>query len=384
MGLARFAIGPTSSALGVLAVLVALTAVVRAPVAELPALAPLPAPAADRPGSMAIALRWQRDLGSPITGALAVLSERVVVTTADGFLHGLSHGGVPRFRVRLPGPKSTRCEGGPTALDDGGVAVGTTSGWLALVDTDGRMRTTRPLAAPVLAAPAEGAAGMLWVVSGGQLLGLGPDLQTRLSVPISGPVVAAPVVGPGGEVFLATQGHRLFGLSVTGSVRFAVDFGQELDARPVVRDGRVYVAGDGGLVAGLRAVDGQVLFRRQVDGHVRSPLALHGGNLWLQTMGPRPALLALDGRTGETLGGHRFGFVDDAGTGSRSGVTLGPGGQSLWVGGPDDALHVFDRSGRPLGRFATGGDIDATPTPAPGGQVYVASADGILRSFSGR
>lgn len=305
---------------------------------------------------------------------------RPAFASYDGKLYALDAAGRLRFARRLGAPS----HGGPVWTRAGHLVVGTDAGRLWRFDAGGEPLSNVDLGAAIDAPPSEAPDGSLWVAAGHRVFGLSADLDQRLHTLASdGRVVAAPAIGADGAVFVVGHDHQLRAYEPDGRLRFVHDLRVDLEVPPLVHADVLWLAGDHGLVAALRVRDGQRIFEIRVDGHVRAPLSLGGGVLWLQTFGPRPALRALSSGDGRTLGGHRFPLLDSDQEGSRSGPLVDADG-ALFMGGPDHAIYGFDARGQQRFRIETAGIVHGSPNLAPDGTLFVGCDDGRVYALSDR
>ncbi|MDD9947044.1 MAG: PQQ-binding-like beta-propeller repeat protein [Myxococcales bacterium] len=333
-------------------------------------------------------LRFAFRAGGAITGRAALDGDGNVYFAAhDGWLYALTADGRLRFRKQLSG----KSFGGPTATSNGMIVVGTDAGVLHGFDTRGTERLTYRAASGIDSAPTEAIDGGLLFGAGHWVIALakphptlesGTPTDARWRFRAHSRVFASPAQDPNGRIYVTAQDHRVYALdAATGEVLFSHTLARDLDAPPLLVGERVYVAGDGGQVAAVSSHDGRPLFNVRVDGHVRGPMMFGRDALWLQTMGMRPALLALDPDDGSVLAGHRFPLADSTEVGSRSGPVMDRSGH-VYVGGPDGAVYGFGTDGNIMFRFPTGGDVHAPPTLGPDGTLYIGSGDGSLYALS--
>jgi len=191
---------------------------------------------------------------------------------------------------------------------------------------------------------------------------------------------------------------------------------------PVLKDGRLFLGTNHGLVLAVEARTGRVAWHRQFAGCVAASPAVGNGIVYIGFMDPPPCigsgqsfLMALDAFSGRTLWRFRAGVIEsspllvrgrvyfgswdhriyavDAHTGRldwsfatgdrvKGGVALAR--RTIFVGSYDGSLYALDaRSGRlrwVAGDGALGG-LYATPSVA-NGRVFVGSTDGRVYAFA--
>ena len=151
---------------------------------------------------------------------------------------------------------------------------------------------------------------------------------------------------------------------------------------PVLEGGRLFLGTNHGLVLGVQAATGRVLWQRQFDGCVAASPAAGNGVVYLGFMDPPPCsgtapsfLAALDAQTGKTLWRFRAGVVETP--------PLLAGGR-VYFGSWDHRVYAVDaRTGRLDWSFATGGRVKGGVAFARG-TIFAGSYDGRLYALDAK
>jgi outer membrane protein assembly factor BamB len=149
---------------------------------------------------------------------------------------------------------------------------------------------------------------------------------------------------------------------------------------PVVANGRVYVGTNGGLVMGLDAARGIVVWKRNFHRCVAASPAVGHGLVYVPLMGPPPCraeggggLVALDSRTGAVRWRARIGVVESPPLLARG---------TIYLGSWDAHVYALDAgSGRIRWRFATHDKVKSGAAYAQG-TIYIGSYDGRLYALA--
>jgi outer membrane protein assembly factor BamB len=151
---------------------------------------------------------------------------------------------------------------------------------------------------------------------------------------------------------------------------------------PVLDGGRLYLGTNHGLVLGVDAASGRVVWKRQFAGCVAASPAVGNGVVYLGFMDPPPCrrtapsfLAALDTRTGKTLWSFRCGVVETP-------PLLA--GARVYFGSWDHRVYAVDaRTGRLSWSFTTGDRVKGGVAFA-GGMIFAGSYDGKLYALDAR
>ena len=164
-------------------------------------------------------------------------------------------------------------------------------------------------------------------------------------------------------------------------VRWKLPTGANVDARPVVHDGTVFVGSQDAFFRAIDAASGAVRWRFKTGGMVVSSAAIAAG-----TNGSAAAVFG---------SGDGFVYALDAASGAlrfrtRTGgaVTSSPAvhGGAVFVGSNDGAVYALSAAtGAVAWRHATGGPVRASPLVLPAeGLVVVGGDDAVVRALDAR
>jgi len=298
------------------------------------------------------AVRWSRDMGSPIASSPAVGTRRVFFGTRDGRFHALDAAtGELRWRF----------------------ATGPDFPW-PWGHESGDVYTSSPVH-----------------VNGTVIFGAGNtrvyalDARTareRWNAPTGGRVRSSPAVDRG-RVYVGSADGRVYAFDLaTGALRWRYDTeGARLESRnfgydrrtvqssPAVSGGAVYVGARDGFLYAIDASTGQLRWRfdHKISWVNTSP-AVHDGVVYAGSSDGQ-FVQAVHAATGEEIWR------------AKSGVTWSSpavAGDVVYAGDGAGRVNAFDRrTGQPLWTFRTGSTVYASPVPA-GDLVLVGSTDGSL------
>lgn len=264
------------------------------------------------------------------------------------------------------------------ALDGAGhVFVGSDSDYFFCVDaTSGEviwhLRTEGDVDTGITIAPdgslVFGANDHVWSVS--------PAGETRWRFRARIRVYSAPAIDDDGTVYFGAQDNYVYALASDGSLRWRFETPDDVDSAVVIADdGTLYFGADDRRVRALSR-DGEELWSHDVDGYVRSPVALgRRDDILVPVFGPHPRLVSLDAHTGE----ERWNFPI-GGAGASSDLGVGSGAivdrdGNLYFGADDDYLYALTPEGRLRWVFLTADRVDSDPVLAPDGTLYFGSDD---------
>ena len=305
--------------------------------------------------------------------------QRIYVSSQDGHLYGLTAGGALRFKRTL----GAAARGGPvwTPL---GPCVGTDYGQLRCFDANGEPRLTVDLGDAIDDQPLRGRDGLLYISAGDRLWRVDGQriAPPELLLQADNRLLASPVQDDMGHLFVAGHDRQLYALTPAGKLRWQQRTATTFDASPTLVAQDIVLAGEHGRLYRFATADGALRGQRKIDGHVRSAIQHIDNHLWLQTFGPRPALITLNPGDLRIVRQVHFPLCDTAEQGSRSAATP-DGAGLLWTGGPDHAIYAFDNAGRLHHRAPVGGRVHAQPVVNRQGIVIVGAMDGYLYGLQG-
>ncbi len=337
---------------------------------------PLPAaPAGPTRGTLA----WSFQTGGRITGRPAVDGQgRAYVASHDGRLYALSRGGTLRFEREL----GAAAFGGPLLVGDR-IHVGTDAGELHTFDLEGRALGRVMLPPAIERPPVVGPYGLLLVAAGRELLALASDGTVAWRFEVYAKIFGAPA-SDGERIAFGAQDHHLYVLGPDGRKRQVFNLGADVDMAPVIApDGTIFVGADDGR---LHAVppSGPVRWSVRFDGRLRAAVALVGeDSLLLATHGLRPGLHVVARDDGAVRASLSLGLTDSAEHSLRAAPVVGAG-PVAYLGAPGQRILALGADGREVFSHATRGHVNATPTLAPDGTLYVGADDGVLYAFRDR
>src|SRR5262249_43145475 len=181
---------------------------------------------------------------------------------------------------------------------------------------------------------------------------------------------SSPAVADDGTVFVGSQDHQLYAIDPSGTVKFRVDLGGDVDSSPAIADdGTVFVGSDRGEVLAIAPDNGSVRWRTAVGGYVRGALSIaRSGIVLVGTYGPAPHLVALEPEHGTMLWSFAV-----PGTGAPEfGIHGGPVEDArgrLYFGAQDDCIYSLTSDGKLLWTVKTQGDVDAPVVLLPNGAL---------------
>ena len=320
-------------------------------------------------------IAWTAKLGDPIQTAPAMLpSGNVVVGTIGGKLVGVRPDGTIAFSKSL----DDRIYSSPLIIGEQ-IFVGSDDDRFFGLNPSGTQRWSLDTQGDADTAATPTPDHGLVFAAGKTLFFARQDGSVVWRVRSKRKIYASPTVGPDGSIYVGAQDNRLYAVRRVGSIRFKVDLGNDVDCTPALDEGGTLFAGtDGGAVVAVNTESGDVLWRRDVGGHVRGGLTVtRSHDVIAGVYGPSPCVVRLRGDTGEEV--WRFSVP---GTGAREfgvhGSPVEDAQGNLVFGAQDDAVYSLSPSGELLWKLATGGDVDAPVVLVDNGVALVASDDGKL------
>lgn len=251
------------------------------------------------------ALRWTLPTGGPIDAAPSVLADGTVVLGGyDGRLRAVDPGGAVRWERDLGAPVMTT----PCVDDDGHLWIGADDGALHGFDEAGErlarvsiadLVTTSPVcsggvvyvcqrtlygsdgsraavaAEPVVAAPAVGADGTLYVGSWDGYVYAVRDGVVQWNAPVQGQVYAGCAVGPAGQVLVGTRAGEVVALSPAGERLWDRKLSDGVYGTPAIAaDGTCFLGANDNRLYALDLATGEVVWKERVGRDIRSSVAL--------------------------------------------------------------------------------------------------------------
>ncbi|MBF7074784.1 outer membrane protein assembly factor BamB [Glaciecola sp. MH2013] len=298
--------------------------------------------------SLRKALLWysNRAVSAKISGGLVAAYNSVFFGTEDGYVYSLNEAtGEVNWKVSVPGEVIA-----PPAVDGGVVLVNTTSGQLiALNPSDGVQRWVNetdvpPLSLRGVSAPAAD--------SGGAIIGT-PAGKLQVSILETGLVAwETQIASPSG----ATELERIV----------------DIDVKPLVFGGNVYVISYNGALSAVELRTGQVVWTREYSSYRNVSIA--GNRLFV--VDKESQLFAIDRRSGVEMWSNVV-------LKGRNITAATPHGDYVVVGDEYGFVHYFSQDeGKLVARIAVGDDdeeegIYVEPVSADD-VLYVQTRDGKL------
>jgi outer membrane protein assembly factor BamB len=227
--------------------------------------------------------------------------------------------------------------------------------------------------------PVTSAGGVAYAGTAEGIVAVDPrDGSERFRVPLGAAVDGAPAVADG-RLFAVTAGGRLVGIDIDAEEQNRIDWGTTLDvgsgAGPTVVDGRVFVAGDEGLISAY-TTDGDPVWDRPLDAAVAGGTAVTGAYVVVGTEAAE--VVALDRADGSIA------WRADARGPVRGTPAVADGSDpTAYAAAHDGTLSAFDvgdgsvRFRRRIGRW-----LDAPPAVGHGA-VFVADQTGRVYAVVG-
>lgn len=317
--------------------------------------------------------------------------------------------------------------GSPALGADGTVYVGTVSGELMALSSDG-VQLWRVGIGPIFGSPAVGADGTVIIGAGSSVHAVSPAGQLLWSKALEGGgyMQTSPAIAADGTIYAAAinPGTLLHALRTDGTEKWRFDAGARIYASPAIgADGTIYFGtlDNSALFFAIRP-DGTELWRRSARANwaYASPAIAADGTVFFSS----DRVYALD-RGGTTLWefpsadmfvgsgainaqgdmlqadlagllhvvSHEGMLVRSVDLGARvlysPGVAISDQG-TAYVFGDDLRLHAVSATGEILWSFATGGRLTLStpharpsPTLAPDGTIYLGGLDGKLYAIKG-
>lgn len=288
---------------------------------------------------------------------------------------------------------------GGLAFGDGVVIAATGFGELFALDaTSGEVRWSQRLEAPVTSAPTIHD-GLVYVVSRDSRAWALDVAQGRIRWQITGTPSNANLVGGSGPVVagrsvvfpfgsgelvaaLAKSGIRVWGSSVAGQRRGrAYTSISDISGDPVVHDGKIYAANQGGRVVALSAVSGDRLWSANEGAY--SPVWPSDNSVFM--ISEQAELLRLDAETGARIWGVELPLFVKQRIKRRKSVFahFGPilAGGRLIVASDDGVIREFNpETGALITEVAMGNGAASNPVVVDG-TLYVVTENGQLAAF---
>lgn len=237
-----------------------------------------------------------------------------------------------------------------------------------------------PLTGRTPSSPALGGRNLYLTTSAGEVLALDAARGTLLwNVPAvrgraSPPGIFEGPGGTGGRVVVGGRGRVTALDGGSGAPHWTITVGGQIEGRPAVADGVVFVGSRDGDVLALRASSGERLWRYRTAGGAASAPAVGSGTVYVGDAAGR--VHALRAVSGECLWRYSTGgAVESSPT---------PYGGSVYAGSADECVYALDEgSGALRWRHHTGGPVRSSPA-VRAGSVYTGSSDGGVYALDTR
>jgi outer membrane protein assembly factor BamB len=293
--------------------------------------------------------------------------------TLEGQLVALTLTGEKKWSFAL----GDRAYGAPAVADDGTIFVGSDKKAFFAITPAGAQIYKLEVDGEADVSPLLTPDGRVVLAAGNTVYEVrkGGDVGERFRA--SKKVYSAPTWMPDGRVAFGAQDDKLYVLTKTFSLAFAVDLGADVDCSPAaLDDGSLVVGTDGGEVVRIDP-SGTIAWRTKLNGYVRGGVTItRSGDIVVGTFGPVPRVVRLSDK------GAVLGAFEIHGTGARDfgiwGSPMEDDAGSLYFGTQDDRVLGLSASGEPILSFSTKGDVDAPITMLADGSLIVGSEDGTV------
>ncbi len=275
---------------------------------------------------------WRFKTGAGIGASAALVQDRVLVSSQDGFLYALDkHSGRQLWKTEIGGQNNST-----PAVSGEMVFVGSESGNLSALDINTGLT--------------------LWHLSTG------------------GPILSSPLV-TGGRVYVGSEDGYLYALDAeSGNQGWRFKTGGAVKSSPVYADGKIYFGSEDGNLYALSAADGSYLWRLKTQGYVDSSPVVAGAMVYVGSIDNH--IYAIDASTGREQWRLRLGDWVESSPVVAEGI--------LYVGCEDGHLYAVDAlSGNRLWTAEAGGGVRGAPSVS-GSVVYVGTEDGRLLALDRR
>jgi len=229
-----------------------------------------------------------------------------------------------------------------------------------------------------VSSPAVATDGSVYIASGDRLFSVNSNGTLRWSRQLDAPIPSSPAIGSDGTVYVGTYGGRLYAVASSGKVRWAFNAGNVIYSSPAIAaDGTIYIGtgvnfspNSGKLIA--VNIDGTKKWEFAAAGSVASSPAIGAdGTVYA---GSSDGHLYAVSTTGKLVWKLKTGAVIN----SSPAVAIDG---TIYVGTGFNLLAV-NKAGVKLWSFGTGGSVDSSPSITKDGTVYVGSADGSVYAVS--
>ncbi len=221
---------------------------------------------------------WTFKMHSPAVGG-ALLRDSVIYAGSErGDMFALHiDGGTQLWKIRLPSPIATP----PVAWGSDLVLITTRDSMLRVDRATGRMQPGVHLPGSSSAPVALDGDRMLVPLHPGVLHAIAlPGMTTQWSVVVGAPILAAPAIDTNGDAYVLTRTADVWRIEPSGAARrIAALGGAATSSLTLTADGLLVGTLDG--VVHMMQRDGTILWQRTFPRSVRSPVAVHGGAIYV-------------------------------------------------------------------------------------------------------
>jgi parallel beta-helix repeat protein len=261
----------------------------------------------------------------------------------------------------------------PAIGRDGTLYVGTSSGTLLAIESNGILLWSLSTGNSIHTSPALGLDGTIYFGSGKSLYAVNPNGTVKWSYEIWGGyyewIESSPVVGSDGTIYIGSHADRLYAFNADGTVRWYYATGLDIVSSPAIgSDGTVYFGSEDNYLYAVTP-DGDLIWRFLTSGQMSysSPCVGSDGTIYIGSGHNIDAV--------NPNGTLRWTFVTASKIDSSPGI--GPDG-TIYFGSDDYSLYAVNRNGTQRWKFTTASGVESSPAIGSDGTIYFGSWDGRL------
>ncbi|MDW7761383.1 MAG: PQQ-binding-like beta-propeller repeat protein [Acidobacteriota bacterium] len=247
---------------------------------------------------------WAYEAGHPLSDTLAVSSGRIFAVDENGVVHVLDEDGALIWKTSIEGQVST-----DAVLFKDKICLGTEEGRIFALETagEGRVAWIYEAGNPVVSGPEVFEDGLFFMTEDGRIHALNPSGRLLWSTDAGGRS-SGPLLIRETMAYYGTEDRHIRGFDLERRrLRWSMRVGGHVAARPKIRGNTLYVLTTEGVLYGMMAHRGDILWWRALPSRSVLGLALAGDNVYVSCRSP--LLTAFNARTGEKAG--EFALADE-------------------------------------------------------------------------